>query len=508
LLRGKLSQLAGRSGTSKLDIVARDARLGGDRSALRAGLFSLVMLASLAFACGGGRSASRAETAAPPADPPAPLDADLASLPGARAVWMADPEFGGMVYVILVDPPGGVWGPPLVLVHGLGTVGARDFYSVMPALARGRRLIALDLPGFAHSGRANERYTPERYAAVVAAAIQRFAGGRADVLGHSMGGAIALMHAGTYPSQVRRLVLVDAAGILHKEAWFGHHLRRMTDPASLVFPAGVDELNQITATVFSKTRILDIVPDVVLVTPALRKKVLSGNPGRIAALGLILTDFSHAIAGVTAPTLIVWGGNDMVAAVRTGDLLAERLGASHVVLEGVGHNVMAEAGAALVGAVTPFLTATDTPAPPPVAPAAVSLGNTRCEGKKDLTLTGTFDDVVIEKCERVTLDHVSARRLIIRDGSARVLRSKITSGVNVERADLVVTGGYVGGAVPLELKDAEVDLAGTTLDAGQNVYRLNGTSRVIFSVCPVGAGARHLHGVIEARDELVEGGAP
>jgi pimeloyl-ACP methyl ester carboxylesterase len=468
-------------------------------------LSSLVMLAA---ACGGGRRAQRAEPVGPPAEIAAPLDPALANLPGARAVWMPNPEFGDMVYTIIVDPPGGAWGPPLVLVHGLGTVGAKDFYSVMPALARGRRLIALDLPGFAHSGRANERYTPERYAKVVATVIDTFAGGRADVLGHSMGGAIALMHAGTYPAQVRRLVLVDAAGILQKEAWFGHHLRRVTDPASLVFPTGVDELNEITALLFNKTRILDVVPEVVMLTPALRNKVLRGNPGRIAALGLILTDFSRAIAQVTAPTLIVWGGNDMVAPVRTGQLLADRLSATHLVLEGVGHNVMEEAGPALVGAVEPFLTAPNAPAPPPPPPAEPSRGDTRCEGKQDLVLTGTYDDIVVERCERVTLDRVSARRLIVRDGSARVVRSKITAGLNVERADVVVTGGYLGGLVPLELKDAEVDLAGTTLDAAKNVYRLEGTSRAIFSVCPVGARARHLHGVIDARDELIEGGAP
>jgi pimeloyl-ACP methyl ester carboxylesterase len=424
---------------------------------------------------------------------------------------MPDSEYGGMAYVILVDPPGGAKAPPLVLVHGLGTAGVRDFYPVLPALARDRRLIVFDLPGFAHSGRANERYTPERYAAVVSQVIDRYAGGQADVLGHSMGGAIALMHAGTFPAQVRRLVLVDAAGILHREAWFGHHLRRMTDPASFVFPAAVDELNQLTATVFSTTRVLDAVPDIVMITPALRKKVLDGNPGRIAALGLILTDFSAPIAGVTAPTLLVWGSKDQVAPVRTGDLLAERLSATHHVLAGVGHNPMAEAPTALVAAVEPFLAAASAPAQPAAAPAEPSRGDTRCEGRSDLVLTGTFDDVVIEKCQRVTLDRVSARRLVLRDSTARVLRSKFTSGIVLTRSDVVVTGGYVGGDVAVDVTDGEADVAGTTLTAQKNVYRLAGKSRAIFSVAPVGAtsvGGRHLHGVIDARDEVVEGGAP
>jgi pimeloyl-ACP methyl ester carboxylesterase len=470
------------------------------------------LVALLAVAgCGSSRHAAKpAGKGAAVAEPPAPMDLELARVPGARAVWMPDGEYGGMVYVAVVDPPGGTTAPPLVLVHGLGTVGIKDFYPVLPALAKGRRVVAFDLPGFAHSGRANERYTPARYAAVLSQVIDRFAGGQADVLGHSMGGAISLMHAGTYPAQVRRLVLVDAAGILHREAWFGHHLRRVTDPASFVSPAAVDELNQIVATMFSTTRILDAVPDVVMLTPTLRKKILDGNPGRIAALGLILADFSAPIAGVAAPTLVVWGSTDNVAPVRTGDLLAERLSATHRVLEGVGHNVMEEAPAQLVAAVEPFLGAPIAPPAAPVLPAEPSRGDTSCAGRNDVRLTGTFDDIVIDKCQRVVLDRVSARRLIVRDSTARVVRSKISSGIVVERSDLIMTGGYVGGDVPLEVTDADTDLAGTTLDARRSVYKLAGTSRAIFSVCPVGARpeARHLHGVIDARDQIVEGGLP
>ena len=110
-----------------------------------------------------------------------------------------------------------------MLVHGLGEAGVKDFYPLFPELARKRHVVAFDLPGFGRSGRINTRYAPDRYAAVLFRVIEAYGDGQqVDVLGHSMGGAIAMLHAASYPRQVRRLVVVDAAGILHREAWFGH----------------------------------------------------------------------------------------------------------------------------------------------------------------------------------------------------------------------------------------------------------------------------------------------
>ena len=106
------------------------------------------------------------------------------------------------------------------------------------------------------------------------------------------------MHAGTYARQVRRLVLVDAAGILHREAWFGHHLRRATDPGRVVLPEAADEVDRLVAAVFERTAGLDFLPDVVLASGVLRGKLLDGQPGRIAALGLILADFGEPIDGL------------------------------------------------------------------------------------------------------------------------------------------------------------------------------------------------------------------
>jgi pimeloyl-ACP methyl ester carboxylesterase len=71
------------------------------------------------------------------------------------------------------------------------------------------RLIAVDLPG--HGSRAAERFTLPAAAAVVAAAIDAAANGRAVVVGHSLGGYVAMELAATSPRRVQGLVLSGAS---------------------------------------------------------------------------------------------------------------------------------------------------------------------------------------------------------------------------------------------------------------------------------------------------------
>lgn len=104
-----------------------------------------------------------------------------------------------------------VWGssdPELVLVHG-GAQNAHTWDTV--AMALGRPLVAVDLPGHGHSDGPREGATtdPVSNAADVAIAVRALAPNAAGVVGMSLGGmtSIALAHAAT--ELVRRLLLVD-----------------------------------------------------------------------------------------------------------------------------------------------------------------------------------------------------------------------------------------------------------------------------------------------------------
>ncbi|WP_328972778.1 alpha/beta fold hydrolase [Streptomyces sp. NBC_00239] len=102
--------------------------------------------------------------------------------------------------------------PVRVYVHGLGSTAPAYFAAsaVNPLLA-GHRSLLIDLLGHGHSDRpAHFTYTLEAHADALAAALTAAGVSGAQVIGHSMGGAVAIVLADRHPQLVSRLVLVDA----------------------------------------------------------------------------------------------------------------------------------------------------------------------------------------------------------------------------------------------------------------------------------------------------------
>jgi pimeloyl-ACP methyl ester carboxylesterase len=104
-------------------------------------------------------------------------------------------------------------GPPLVLIHGLATTRV-IWRHVLPRLSDGRRVITLDVPGFGESPPAGEGFELDEVAKHIAGALERVGLAKPfDLVGHSMGGAVALTLAALDPTAIRRLVLVAPAGL-------------------------------------------------------------------------------------------------------------------------------------------------------------------------------------------------------------------------------------------------------------------------------------------------------
>lgn len=109
-------------------------------------------------------------------------------------------------------------GPPMVLLHGIG--GSHlNWMSVAPTLAQSFHVYALDMIGFGFTpnGRRDSKLpTQARY---VDRFIGEVAGAPAVVMGHSMGGLVAMLLAAQYPAMVERLVAVDpAACVIRSQA--------------------------------------------------------------------------------------------------------------------------------------------------------------------------------------------------------------------------------------------------------------------------------------------------
>ena len=134
--------------------------------------------------------------------------------------------------------------PELVLLHG-GSQNAHTWDTV--AMALGRPLVALDLPGHGHSDgpgdRSGGQLDVHGNAADVAAAIRQLAPAAQAVIGMSLGGLTAIALSAEAPELVRRLVLVDVLpGVKAQRAQ--HITDFVSGPASF---ASLDELLERTA---------------------------------------------------------------------------------------------------------------------------------------------------------------------------------------------------------------------------------------------------------------------
>ena len=99
-------------------------------------------------------------------------------------------------------------GEPLVLLHG-GFGAAELLAPIIPTLAAGRRVIAVDLQGHGRTADIDRPLRPELMADDIAAFIAHLGLEQADVMGYSLGGMVALRTAIQHPARVRRLVVVS-----------------------------------------------------------------------------------------------------------------------------------------------------------------------------------------------------------------------------------------------------------------------------------------------------------
>ncbi len=187
-------------------------------------------------------------------------------------------------------------GAPVVMLHGLGG-SSRWWFPLFPELtSRSLRLIAPDLPGFGRSPGPMLRI-PEAARAVMKL-VDRMGLAHFFVCGHSMGGAVAAQLAADYGGRVRRLVLVDSAGVPgvgpRRALW------RVLQPWSWC-PAG-----------FYSTFIGDMI---------------KAGPGNMlnGISELRRYDIRPLLERIRAPALVIWGEKDGLTPLLHGQRIVEGL---------------------------------------------------------------------------------------------------------------------------------------------------------------------------------------
>jgi pimeloyl-ACP methyl ester carboxylesterase len=201
-------------------------------------------------------------------------------------------------------------GEPVVLVHGL-TASIDWWHSTIGALARNRDVHVFRLPGSTYREAVDG----------LGEWLERENLLGATIVGHSMGGAVALLTAAERPEAVGRLALVAPAGV------FGTRRRR-----SYVIPVA-------RSVGRSPGRLALAARDVLRIGPRRLWQV---------ATDLLGADVTPILRNVRAPTLVVWGADDRVLPPTLGTVFADEIpNCRLVVLEGCGHVPMLEAPEAL-----------------------------------------------------------------------------------------------------------------------------------------------------------------
>jgi pimeloyl-ACP methyl ester carboxylesterase len=441
-------------------------------------------------------NAVHAQTPSAPAKPPPAcgyckeklltLEALRKSLPSDwQLTTERDPVFGSDMLIVQA----GVQHPQtLVLVHGLGQNGFTDWISVMPQLAQRYHVVTFDFPGFGYSASPNGKYSPTNYARVLNGIISRHAKGRAIVVGHSMGGAVSLRFASSYPTLLDKLILVDAAGILHRTAFVKYSAR--VPIAVEQMPAFVKEKlarikdfgNETVEKIFSNpdpTRLLGA-------NETIWGSVMGKRTNVNAGMALVEEDFSADIPKMQVPTWILWGEADPVAPLRTGQMLAYRLPRAQLLtMPGVEHTPMDPATAQIFLPLLERALAGDPQPSPLPEPPHSTLADVRCKGETDRLYSGDFREVIIQGCSAVKLQNLSAQRVVIVDSMVQMLnthvRSASGSAVEVVNSELIATAGQFSGDVAISADKSRLDLAGIRLDARRTPVKVQRFTRVVGS---------------------------
>ena len=235
-------------------------------------------------------------------------------------------------------------GPPLLLIHGLGS-SSEDWSLILRDLTRAHRVYAPDLLGWGGSDKPRDGdYSIAAQTELVRAFMDAVHVARADVGGISMGGWVALRLAATHPERVQRLVLIDSVGL---------NFQTTLDESAFA-PQTMDEARRLLwlqSDDFAK--LPDFVVEDFLRRARRESWLLRASMHSMLSRRDVL---DGKLQRVTMPVLIVWGTNDRLAPPSLAARLHRELPQSHVVMiEGCGHLAVIECRAKAMPPIVAFL---------------------------------------------------------------------------------------------------------------------------------------------------------
>ena len=206
----------------------------------------------------------------------------------------------------LSGKPVGVSGSVIVFLHGWGRT-MEDFDDLAARLAAyfpQFSFLQMDLPGFGGSPLARQDgLSLDDYCTTLSALFEKLGCGRVILIGHSLGGRIAVKFAMLYPDQVEKLVLISAAGI------------RRRSPRLILLRVARSLFNTMFFAVRDFVFILRL-KNLFGAAFGSRDYQVSHGALRETLKRVLAEDLRPDAKKISAPTLLLWGKNDRIAPPR------------------------------------------------------------------------------------------------------------------------------------------------------------------------------------------------
>ncbi len=215
-------------------------------------------------------------------------------------------------------------GPAVLLLHGIGDSSA-TWRDLIPRLARDHTVIAPDLLGHGASDKPRADYAVAAYANGMRDLLGVLGIDRVTVVGHSLGGGVAMQFAYQFPERTERLVLVGAGGVGRE---VNPLLRLMTLPgaelslATLQLPGVKQHLGLLARLAeLTDTGLGEDARDLMRVATSFPDATARRAFGRTLRAvvdwrGQVVTMLDRCYLAAGMPTLLLWGGRDPVVPVR------------------------------------------------------------------------------------------------------------------------------------------------------------------------------------------------
>jgi pimeloyl-ACP methyl ester carboxylesterase len=257
-------------------------------------------------------------------------------------------------------------GPVLLLIHGIaGTF--ENWEAVFELLAREHTVVAPDLPGHGESAPAAGDYSLGAMAAGLRDLLLALGHERATLVGHSLGGGIAMQFAYQFPEMTERLVLVSSGGLGPEVSLV---LRAAALPGADLFITATAEPGRIAGSLLARGLASVGLRPHVDVAEVARGYASLSDPGRraafLATLRAVVGTEGQRVAAADRlylaegmPALIIWGERDRMIPAHHGERAHQAIAGSRLeIFEGVGHLPQLEAPGRFVAVLERFLAET------------------------------------------------------------------------------------------------------------------------------------------------------